>query len=359
MLCFCVQFCLAQADSVQAKPDALELKASIEPYAAISPPLRTITLQRHPIFSTYPLANGFDVHLAAVRGSWRSDRVEGRLGLMAGSFAQRNMNGVPESLQFLQEASVHLALNENKTFFTGIGIQPSHIGSEGIFGFENMMLTRSLAADNSPYFQNGLYLKWAPSKGKLECSLWALNGWQRVLPGISKSPVPAAGWQVQYRPAKNLVINSSSYWGNVPGGSKEARRLFHNLYLKGGNSEKLEWMLCLDAGLQIPSMKDIRTDSYWATLNINCSLHTSKRHALQFRAELFRDPTRVILNLPVKSTDVAGFTLGNQIKVNPWCLIRNEYKVMLFDVPPAPYGSETRLGSFTCALLVYPTLYKK
>ena len=43
-----------------------------------------------------------------------------------------------------------------------------------------MNLTRSLAAENSPYFETGAKISYTSDNGKLFLSGLVLNGWQRI-----------------------------------------------------------------------------------------------------------------------------------------------------------------------------------
>ena len=61
-----------------------------------------------------------------------------------------------------------------------IGIMPSHIGFESAVSKDCWTLTRSMLAENSPYFESGAKLSYTTNNGKLQFSVLALNGWQRI-----------------------------------------------------------------------------------------------------------------------------------------------------------------------------------
>ena len=77
------------------------------------------------------------------------------LALMAGTYAQDNLSAEQDALKLINEANVGFKISKTKNIWIDAGIMPSHIGWESAIGKDNMNLTRSLAAENSPYFETG------------------------------------------------------------------------------------------------------------------------------------------------------------------------------------------------------------
>ncbi|WP_050977486.1 outer membrane beta-barrel protein [Nitritalea halalkaliphila] len=75
-----------------------------------------------------------------------------------------------------------------------VGIMPSHIGFESAIGAVCDHLTRSLLAENSPYFLTGARLTYALHP-QHTLVLWATNGWQNVQrqPGVQGIGLETAG----------------------------------------------------------------------------------------------------------------------------------------------------------------------
>ena len=107
---------------------------------------------------------------------------------------------------------------------------PSHIGFEGTIGIDFINLTRSIAADNSPYYNGGLQLSYATNNNKWYFALIYRNRWQRIQ-RLEGSSVQNFGHQVKYQPNDARPFNSSSFIGSDSPDSIGLRRVFHNFFL--------------------------------------------------------------------------------------------------------------------------------
>jgi hypothetical protein len=81
---------------------------------------------------------------------------------------------------------------------------PSHIGFESAISKDCFTLTRSILADNSPYFESGAKISYSSDNGKWFVSGLVLNGWQRIQRVNGNSTV-AFGHQLTYRPTEKLL----------------------------------------------------------------------------------------------------------------------------------------------------------
>ncbi|OQW43057.1 MAG: hypothetical protein A4S08_10190 [Proteobacteria bacterium SG_bin4] len=66
-----------------------------------------------------------------------------------------NYAAEPGILGNLYEGNVGLKLSGSNNLWLDIGVFPSHIGFESAVGKDNWTLTRSLVAENTPYFESG------------------------------------------------------------------------------------------------------------------------------------------------------------------------------------------------------------
>nr|WP_290930803.1 outer membrane beta-barrel protein [Haliscomenobacter sp.] len=57
---------------------------------------------------------------------------------------------------------------------------PSHIGFESAIGKDCWNLSRSILAENSPYYETGVRLSLNSANGKWYAAAMLLNGWQRM-----------------------------------------------------------------------------------------------------------------------------------------------------------------------------------
>ena len=72
------------------------------------------------------------------------------------------------------------------------GIFTSHIGFESAVSKDCWTLTRSILADNSPYYESGARLTYTSNNNKWLISALALNGWQRIQRPAGNSLMSAA-----------------------------------------------------------------------------------------------------------------------------------------------------------------------
>jgi hypothetical protein len=161
--------------------------------------------------------------------------------LQAGTYVQDNYAVEPDWAKVLLEANLGVALNRQNTLWLDVGVLPSHIGFESAGSLENWTLTRSIIAENSPYYLTGAKLTWVVQP-KLEFSLLGVNGWQRIY--ASGKFLPAIGWQVKYHQNKT-ILNWSSFIGNVEVEATKRARFFNNFY----HSNQFYRKICNDCRL--------------------------------------------------------------------------------------------------------------
>jgi Putative beta-barrel porin-2, OmpL-like. bbp2 len=121
--------------------------------------------------------NEFNVNLGLIKAAYNSERVRANLALGAGTYMNANYAAEPATLRNIYEANVGVKLTRQKNLWFDIGIMSSHIGFESAIGKDNWTLTRSLVAENTPYFESGAKLSYTTHDGKLLLSALALNGW--------------------------------------------------------------------------------------------------------------------------------------------------------------------------------------
>lgn len=102
--------------------------------------------------------NRINANLALLQLHFDQDKYRANLGLMAGTYSQRNLAHEPKLLRQVYAANIGVALNQRNDLWLEIGVLPSHIGFESAISADNPTLTRSLAAENSPYYLAGARL---------------------------------------------------------------------------------------------------------------------------------------------------------------------------------------------------------
>ncbi len=109
---------------------------------------------------SYHRHNEFNLQMALLAGSYQSPRVRAQLALMAGAYANRNLAAEPSVLRNIFEAYAGLRLTNNHQLWLDVGIFGSHIGFESALGADCWTMTRSIAAENSPYYSAGAQLTY-------------------------------------------------------------------------------------------------------------------------------------------------------------------------------------------------------
>jgi hypothetical protein len=261
--------------------------------------------------------NEFNVNNVVVGLKYSNRRLRSNLLLHAGTYVKANYAAEPTLLQFINEASVGVKLS--KKIWLDAGIMPSHIGMETAISKDNWTLTRSLCAENSPYYETGAKLSFVPNS-KLSLAFLVLNGWQNI---EEKNSNKAVGTQVQFVPTKKWLINYSTFLGegkNLPD-SLQVLRHFHDVYFTWLISDKLAIASVFDFGYEQKSKTD-KSFAGWYTpaLLVRCKL--TKQWNTCLRAEYFNDQNRIIgIN-----NEVTGFSLNLDYAPMENALIRIEGK---------------------------------
>lgn len=257
--------------------------------------------------------NEFSFNLALLKVSYEDKNIRSTFALMAGNYAQYNLQNEPTWAQFVNEASIGVKIHDK--LWLDVGIMPSHIGFESWYGMVCWHLSRSLMAENSPYFLTGARLSYEFSP-KLDLVLWATNGWQNVQ-RQERSRGVGLGIGVNHRPIEGLVLNYSNYAGNEGLDPVNAWRFFNNFYLQ---YEKADWGVTLGADYGIQEVTFIGVKEwYGVTASIKKSLW--EKLVLAGRAELYSDPSAIILNSGMK---ISGLSANLDYPVRENALVRLE-----------------------------------
>ena len=135
----------------------------------------------------------------SMNDNFENGRLKVNFGLMIGTYSQMNLANESEYARSIYESNIEYKINKN--FIFQYGIMSSHIGFESAIGIESSTATRSILADNSPYYENGARLNFESTNKKITANINYLNGWQMFFPQFDNQR-PAWGHQIQYKPNK-------------------------------------------------------------------------------------------------------------------------------------------------------------
>jgi hypothetical protein len=266
--------------------------------------------------------NEFNLNIGMFRLAAENKKFKAAFGIMTGSYVNANMEHELGLTKNIYEANINISINKNKELWLLAGIFNSHIGFESAIGADCYTLTRSIVADNSPYYESGLRLNYKKKDAKWEFNLLLLNGWQNIQ--IRKmNTMPSLGTQVNYN-FKKIIFNSSNYFGNEGTNSSPVWRYYHNFYLIKNIANKSKIILGLDLGLQQKFKAKLL---FWHSPQLVYSYRITKKVDLSGRIEHFFDPDAVI-TLPFKEAklNVIGMSINLDYKLWTNLLFRLEFK---------------------------------
>lgn len=263
-----------------------------------------------------------------VEASYSGDSVRANLALADGTYMTANYALESGALANIYEASLGLKLSDRHNVWLDVGVMPSHIGFEGAIGTDYATLTRSMAADNSPYFETGAKVTYTSEFGRWTLSGLILNGWQRI-EGPDGNSTPSFGHQLTYKPNDRITLNSSSFVGNDKSDEQRRTRYFHNLYGIFQLSDRWHLWVGFDFGAE-QSSKGSSSHNTWFTPVAIARFSATSRTSVAARVEYFDDENGVIVSS--QSPDgfkMFGYSINVDHRLSSSVLWRTEVK--LFD----------------------------
>ena len=237
--------------------------------------------------------NEVSLNLGFIKMAYEKDNVRANLALMTGSYANANLVAEPGVLKNIYEANIGFKVSKTKTVWVDAGIFTSHIGFESAIGKDCWSLTRSILADNSPYYESGVKISYNSDNGQLFLSGLFLNGWQRMQ-RIDGNNTPAFGHQLTYKPSSKITLNSSSFVGSDTPDSTKRMRYFHNFYGIFQLNEKIGLTLGFDVGTQQKVKGSSDYDTWYSPVAI-LKYSPSNKINVAFRGEYYSDKNQVIV----------------------------------------------------------------
>jgi hypothetical protein len=238
--------------------------------------------------------NEVNLNLGFIKAAYSTDKVRANLALMTGTYANANLAAEPGVLKNIFEANAGLKISKAKNLWVDAGIFASHIGFESAIGKDCWNLTRSILADNSPYYESGVKISYTSNNEKWFLNGLFLNGWQRIqrVPGIN---APSFGHQITLKPNSKVTLNSSSFIGSDIPDSTRQLRYFHNFYGQFQLTEKFGVILGFDIGAQQKAKRSSDYNTWYSPVLI---LKYTPVHKISIvaRGEYYSDANGVIIN---------------------------------------------------------------
>lgn len=252
-------------------------------------------------FSTQPArSNEFNINLAFIEAKIETAKTRSRFAMQAGTSVQSNYSSEPSKgsvsgpslSRHIQEARIGYLISD----FTWIdaGIFFAHVGAESWISRDNIVLTRSLVADYSPYYLSGVKLTHAFSD-RLTFQLLVVNGWQNISENNTDKTL---GTAVEYASDRWILAYNTLVGQEVSpdlNGSPRSSKLrhFHNFILKSKALSDWEWITQFDLGFQ--NKPSSSSASHWGGLSLMIRYALNSEQKISLRAESFQDLDQIVI----------------------------------------------------------------
>jgi hypothetical protein len=280
--------------------------------------------KRLPFVYNHTRHNELSVNLGYVKIQALHEKYRANIALMTGSYSHDNYESEPGLLKRIFELNAGFTLNKKNNLWLDLGVFSSHIGFENAVSKDNYNLSRSLAAENSPYYLAGAKLTYKPTE-RLETALLLCNGWQRIMP-VPGNTLPGLGTQVQYT-IKKTLFNWSTFTGTDDPDSLRRIRNFNNFYLRLNEIGGFHFIFGFDYGLQ-QSAKNNNSLENWHALIFTARYSFSERWSASMRLENYTDKKGIIINSYTNGFQVNGASLNIDFQVSKNVLWRAEAKTL-------------------------------
>ncbi len=268
--------------------------------------------------------NEVNANLLLVQANYAYKKNRANLGLMAGNYSQYNLSAEPAWAQFIYEANFGFKISTKNSIWIDAGIFPSHIGFESAISANCWTLTRSILAENSPYYETGLKLSYTSKNETFFLSALYLNGWQKIRkPGFIQRP--SFGAQVTYKPSDKITLNYSNFIGTDQPDSIRSLRHFHNFYLQYEPTGKFGVIAGFDFGMD--KVNQGKYGSWYSpVLIVRQSISNKARVAV--RCEYYHDSKQIIIRTgTTNGFQTVGFSSNFDYDINEQIRVRAEGKI--------------------------------
>ena len=321
LLAVCGISASAQNDSI-VKPLTISGYAEVYYTADFNNPKNN---SRPPFVYSHNRNNEININLAFIKAAYNTANVRANLALAVGTYMNANYAAEQGVMKNVYEANAGLKISKKHNLWIDAGVFPSHLGFESAIGKDNWTLTRSLFADNSPYFETGAKISYTSESGKWFVSGLVLNGWQRIQ-RVDGNSTPAFGHQLTFKPNEKFTINSSSFIGNDKPDSIRQMRYFHNLYAVYQINKKLGVTAGFDIGAE---QKAKGSDQYniWYTPVLIAKYNATDKLSFTVRGEYYQDEKGVIISTGTENGfKTLGYSFNADYQILPNLVWRTEIR---------------------------------
>lgn len=255
--------------------------------------------------------NEFNLNLGFLKAGYTTEKVRANLALAAGTYMNANYSAEPGVLKNIYEANAGLKISKKKNLWVDAGIFGSHIGFESAVSKDCRTLTRSILAENSPYYESGAKISYTSDNSKWFLSGLVLNGWQHIQrPDGNNSP--AFGTQITFTPNPKITLNYSTFIGNDKPDTSKQMRYFNNVYGLFQITDNFHITAGFDYGMEEKS-KGSNDFNNWYSPVIILKVNLNEQWAIAGRVEYYVDENGVII---ATGTENGFQTIGYSLNID-------------------------------------------
>jgi hypothetical protein len=277
---------------------------------------------RQPFVYSFNRHNEVNLNLGFIKVAYQAEIVRTNFAIMTGTYCNDNLAAEPGVMKNIFEANTGIKISKKKNLWVDAGIFSSHIGFESAIGKDCWNLTRSILADNSPYYETGVKLSYTTDNNKWFISGLLLNGWQRIYrPDGNNSP--AFGTQITFTPSSVVTINFSTFIGNDKPDSSRQMRYFNNFYGIINLNDRIHMIAGFDYGLE-QRAKDSQEYNDWYSPVLIVKVNVNSQWSVSARGEYYKDKNGVIIHTEAEN----GFrTTGVSLNVDYQILANAVFRI--------------------------------
>ena len=264
-----------------------------------------------------------ELNLAYLGIAHESKAFRMEMAVHTGTYVKDNYAGEPGFYRNINKAYAGVQLNKKRSMWLDAGIFPSHIGFESAVSFDNATLTRSLLAENSPYFFSGIRLHQKINENN-ELNTYLLTGWQRITM-LKGNSLPSIGFQWLHLFNKNAKFNWSFFAGTDQPDATRKMRYFNNFYYQR-TQNKFAYTLGFDLGFE-QKTKAASNYNYWLSPVLIAQYALHDKIKIAGRIEKYNDPSSVISRgVNNQMVNANGISFNMDYAPTPSLLIRGEWR---------------------------------
>lgn len=282
---------------------------------------------RPTFFYSHNRHNEFNLNLGFIKAAYNTDRVRANVALGTGTYMNANYSSEPGVLKNIYEANTGMKLSKKKNVWIDAGIFSSHIGFESAVSKDCWGLSRSILADNTPFYESGIKLTYISDSSKWLLSALILNGWQHIQRPNGNN-TPAFGTQITYTPNSKITLNYSTFIGNEKPDTAKQIRYFHNFYGMFHITKKFHVTAGFDYGMEQKSKGSSDYNNWYSPVLI-VKVNFNTKWSVTARGEYYCDKNGVIISTGTKNGfQTSGYSLNFDYRIRENAVWRIEGRAL-------------------------------